>query len=152
MCRTPAPSPAPDPDPAGEAFRLWPDPKAMAALRPAGHCAFARALMSGPDPDAEDIMFALRRIGAFGSPRVEVRWPTFAETQAEASDGEVRAIARQYSVPAAALFALAEKDGERSRNAVEGRAFWLMRHLERGEALETILSPAVLARMSEMEG
>ncbi|WP_454917083.1 hypothetical protein [Xanthobacter sediminis] len=54
---------------------------------PAGPCAFARALISGPDPDAEDFLFMARRIQAFGEPKVDVRWPTIGETSADASDG-----------------------------------------------------------------
>lgn len=146
----------PTSDPVEEASRVWPDPKDM----PAGPCASPAPepkltlddFFPRLDPASEDFLFLARRIQAFGEPRHEVRWPTYAETQADASDGEIRAIARQYSVPSAALFALAERDGARSRTAMEGRAYWLMQRLEKGEALDAILSPAVLARMSEMEG
>ncbi|WP_454917084.1 hypothetical protein [Xanthobacter sediminis] len=55
-------------------------------------------------------------------------------------------------MPAAVLFALAEHEGRRSRDSLERNAFWLMQHLEKGEALEAILKPVVLARMGELEG
>ncbi|MFG1433196.1 hypothetical protein V5F69_19355 [Xanthobacter sp. V2C-4] len=105
-----------------------------------------------PDPASADFFFMARRITAFGEPKVEVRWPTIAETHADACDGEIRAIAHQYSVPAAALFAMATESSHRSRDSVEGNAFFLMRRLKKGEALEAILSPAILARISELEG
>ena len=112
--------------------------------------AFARGFGAGPNPDAEDILFSIRRIQAFGMPKREVRWPTFAETQADAPDGEIRAVAHQYSVPAAALFALAETDGRRSRDTVEANAFRLKRHLDAGKSLSEALAPHVLARAEEI--
>lgn len=128
MRRASAPSPAPDPKPSLEDF------------------------FPPLDPEAEDFLFAMRRLQAFGTPKCEVRWPTIGETSADASDGEIRAVARQYSVPAAVLFALAEHEGRRSRDSLERNAFWLMQRLEGGETLEAILKPVVLARMGELEG
>lgn len=104
------------------------------------------------DPASVDFLFMMRRIQAFGMPKREVRWPTIAETPADACDGEIRAIAREYSVPASALFAIATESGHRSRFWVENDAFFLMQRLEKGEALDVILSPAVLARMADLEG
>ncbi|MDQ0506417.1 hypothetical protein [Xanthobacter agilis] len=124
--RTPAPSPAPDLP------------------------AFARDLVSGPDPEAMDAIFMFRRIQTFGEPKRDVRWPTYGETRADASDGEIRGIALQYSVPAIALLALATLEGRRSRDHVEDNAARLKGRLEAGAALADVLEAPVLDHMTQM--
>ncbi len=92
--------------------------------------AVAAAFFASPDPDEVDLVFMFRRIQAFGSPKQDVRWPTFRETSVDASDGEIRAIAFQYGVSAAALLAMAMRDGVRTRAHVEENAFRLRAQIE----------------------
>lgn len=75
----------------------------------------------------------------------------FRATEGEASASDIAAVARLCDVPAAALKAIAEIEGDRRLCQIEANAGRLRRALDAGADLSDIFYPAVMARISQIE-
>lgn len=79
-----------------------------------------------------------------------LRTPSRA-TEADASHADVERIAALHQVPAVALMAIADLEGDRRRSQIEADAARLRRAMDHGDTVETALHPDVLARMAEIK-
>ncbi|MFG1329621.1 hypothetical protein V5F41_00035 [Xanthobacter autotrophicus] len=111
----------------------------------------------GFEPLVFDPLTAFRRLAALeacaaeGGAEIFILRSTARATEAEASQADVERLASLHQVPAVALMAVADLEGDRRRSQIEANAARLRRTMDRGDTVETALHPDVLARIAEIK-
>lgn len=111
----------------------------------------------GCEPSVLDPLTAFSRVSALeaaaaeGCAEIFILRSTARATEADASHGDVERLASLHQVPAVALMAIADLEGDRRRSQVEANAARLRRALDRGDTVQTALHPDVLARIAEIK-
>lgn len=119
--------------------------------------AFILRYFIGCEPSASDPLAAFSRFAALEACAAErgadilILRSSSRATEADASHADVERLASLHQVPAVALMAIADLEGDRRRAQIEANAARLRRAIDRGDTVEAALHPDVLTRMAEIK-